>query len=153
MIVNATKHKSWAEALERNGWTPALLTGPAFDKFVDDEFASLRAIMAQVGHGYEAPSCRRRSWRRHARARVVLAVGRDADQLGAGYAASARTSCPGWSPLRSRCAAASCLGGAERRLPRDGESRRARRGYWPGFAWVSAGMLLNALLITTSASS
>ena len=49
MIVTATKHKSWAEAIERNGWTPALLTGPAFDKFVDDEFATLRAIMVKSG--------------------------------------------------------------------------------------------------------
>ena len=49
MILTATKHKSWAEAMERNGWTPALLTGPAFDKFVDDDFASLRAIMAKSG--------------------------------------------------------------------------------------------------------
>jgi putative tricarboxylic transport membrane protein len=45
LVVTATKHKSWAETIERNGWTPALLTGPAFDKFVDDEFASLRAVM------------------------------------------------------------------------------------------------------------
>jgi putative tricarboxylic transport membrane protein len=49
LMVTATKHKSWAEAIERNAWTPALLTGPAFDKFVDDEFASLRAIMAKSG--------------------------------------------------------------------------------------------------------
>lgn len=49
MIVAATKHRSWQEALERNGWTPAVLTGPAFDKFVDDEFAALRAIMAKSG--------------------------------------------------------------------------------------------------------
>ena len=49
LVVTAAKHKSWAEAIERNGWTPALLTGPAFDKFVDDEFASLRAIMAKSG--------------------------------------------------------------------------------------------------------
>ena len=48
-IITATKHKSWAEAMERNGWTPALLSGPAFDKFVDDEFAGLRAIMAKSG--------------------------------------------------------------------------------------------------------
>jgi putative tricarboxylic transport membrane protein len=48
-IVTATKHKSWVEAMERNGWTSAQLTGPAFDKFVDDEFASLRAIMAKSG--------------------------------------------------------------------------------------------------------
>jgi putative tricarboxylic transport membrane protein len=48
-VLTATKHKSWAEAVERNGWTPALLTGPAYDKFVDDQFASLRAIMAKSG--------------------------------------------------------------------------------------------------------
>jgi putative tricarboxylic transport membrane protein len=48
-VLTATKHKSWAEAVERNGWTPALLAGPAFDKFVDDQFASLRAIMAKSG--------------------------------------------------------------------------------------------------------
>jgi putative tricarboxylic transport membrane protein len=49
MIVKATKSKAWAEALEKNGWTPALLTGPEFEKFVDDEFASLRAVMAKSG--------------------------------------------------------------------------------------------------------
>jgi len=49
MVIKATKTKSWAESLERNGWTPALMTGPAFDKFVDDEFASLRAVMAKSG--------------------------------------------------------------------------------------------------------
>ena len=48
-IVTATSHKSWAEAVERNGWTPAMLTGPAFDTFVDNEFAALRAIMAKSG--------------------------------------------------------------------------------------------------------
>ena len=49
MVVKATKTKAWAEALEKNNWTPALLTGPEFDKFVDDEFASLRAVMAKSG--------------------------------------------------------------------------------------------------------
>ncbi len=49
MIVKATKSKAWAEAMEKNNWTPALLTGPAFDKFVDDEFASLRAVMVKSG--------------------------------------------------------------------------------------------------------
>lgn len=49
MIVKATKSKAWAEAMEKNGWTAALLTGPAFDDFVDKEFASLRAIMAKSG--------------------------------------------------------------------------------------------------------
>jgi putative tricarboxylic transport membrane protein len=49
MIVKATKSKAWAQAIETNGWTPALLTGDAFAKFVDDDFASLRAVMAKSG--------------------------------------------------------------------------------------------------------
>ncbi len=49
MIVKATKSKAWAQAVEINGWTPALLTGDAFAKFVDDDFASLRAVMAKAG--------------------------------------------------------------------------------------------------------
>ncbi len=49
MVVKATKTKSWSEAVEKNGWTPALLTGDAFGKFVDDEFASLRAVMVKAG--------------------------------------------------------------------------------------------------------
>lgn len=49
MIVKATKHKTWQDALEKNGWTPALLTGKAFDEFVDAEFASLRATMHLSG--------------------------------------------------------------------------------------------------------
>ncbi len=49
MVLAALKTKSWQESLEKNDWTPALLSGPAFDKFVDDEFASLRATMVKSG--------------------------------------------------------------------------------------------------------
>ncbi|WP_458232295.1 Bug family tripartite tricarboxylate transporter substrate binding protein [Roseateles sp. P5_E8] len=49
MVVQATKSKSWAESIEKNGWTPALLAGPEFDSFVDREFATLRAIMVKSG--------------------------------------------------------------------------------------------------------
>ena len=49
MVVQATKSKSWAESIEKNGWTPALLAGPEFDEFVDREFAALRAIMVKSG--------------------------------------------------------------------------------------------------------
>jgi putative tricarboxylic transport membrane protein len=49
LVVKATKSKSWLEALERNVWTPVLLTGKAFDDFVDDEFANLRGIMHLSG--------------------------------------------------------------------------------------------------------
>jgi putative tricarboxylic transport membrane protein len=49
MVVKATKTKAWAEALEKNNWTPALMTGKEFDDFVDREFASLRATMVKAG--------------------------------------------------------------------------------------------------------
>ncbi|MDD0814796.1 tripartite tricarboxylate transporter substrate-binding protein [Curvibacter sp. HBC28] len=49
LIVSATKHRSWQESLEKNGWTPALMTGDAFGNFVDEEFASLRATMVKSG--------------------------------------------------------------------------------------------------------
>lgn len=49
MIVKATKSKAWAEAMEKNAWTPALMTGKEFDEFVDREFAGLRATMVKAG--------------------------------------------------------------------------------------------------------
>jgi putative tricarboxylic transport membrane protein len=49
MLVKATKSKAWAEAMAKNNWTPALLTGADFEKFVDDDFASLRATMVKSG--------------------------------------------------------------------------------------------------------
>jgi putative tricarboxylic transport membrane protein len=49
MVVKATKSKAWAESLEKNGWTSALMTGPEFDAFVDNEFAALRAVMVKSG--------------------------------------------------------------------------------------------------------
>ena len=49
MIVKATKSKAWTEALEKNGWTQALLTGKEFADFVDRDFAQLRATMVKAG--------------------------------------------------------------------------------------------------------
>jgi len=49
MISKATKSKAWAEALEKNGWTASPLAGAEFEAFVDNEFASLRAVMAKSG--------------------------------------------------------------------------------------------------------
>ncbi len=48
-VVKATKQKAWADSLAKNDWTPTLLTGDDFKKFVDDEHAKLRAIMVKVG--------------------------------------------------------------------------------------------------------
>ncbi|NML14325.1 Bug family tripartite tricarboxylate transporter substrate binding protein [Azohydromonas caseinilytica] len=49
MITKATQTNSWKQSVAQNNWTPALLTGDAFGKFVDDEFANLRAIMVKSG--------------------------------------------------------------------------------------------------------
>jgi putative tricarboxylic transport membrane protein len=49
MILKAVKSKSWTEASQKNNWTPAVLTGAAFEKFVDDDFAALRATMVKSG--------------------------------------------------------------------------------------------------------
>ncbi len=49
MVLTALKSSSWAESLKKNDWTPAVLSGDAFAKFVDDDFASLRAIMTKSG--------------------------------------------------------------------------------------------------------
>ena len=49
LVVSATKTKSWTEALGKNKWTPALLTGKEFEDFVDYEFSSMRAIMYLSG--------------------------------------------------------------------------------------------------------
>ncbi|MCZ8076055.1 MAG: tripartite tricarboxylate transporter substrate binding protein [Paucibacter sp.] len=49
MMTLVFRNKSWIEALEKNGWTPALLTGKAFADFVDQEFAMLRAVMVKSG--------------------------------------------------------------------------------------------------------
>ncbi len=48
-VVKATQSKSWQEALVKNNWTPALLSGDAFEQFVDNDFASLRATMVKSG--------------------------------------------------------------------------------------------------------
>jgi putative tricarboxylic transport membrane protein len=49
LVVRATKSPSWAEALTKNNWTAALLTGKAFDDFVDRDFSALRATMVRAG--------------------------------------------------------------------------------------------------------
>ena len=49
LVLKAVKSKSWQEASEKNNWTASVLTGPQFDKFVDDDFASLRATMVKSG--------------------------------------------------------------------------------------------------------
>jgi putative tricarboxylic transport membrane protein len=49
LVLTALKSPSWAEAVKKNDWTPAVLSGDAFAKFVDDDFAALRATMVKSG--------------------------------------------------------------------------------------------------------
>ncbi|MGJ7495981.1 Bug family tripartite tricarboxylate transporter substrate binding protein [Variovorax sp. RT4R15] len=49
LVLATLKSPGWAESLKKNDWTPAVLSGEAFAKFVDDDFASLRAIMIKSG--------------------------------------------------------------------------------------------------------
>jgi putative tricarboxylic transport membrane protein len=48
-VIQATQSPSWAAALKKQGWSPALLTGPAFDAFVARDFSELRRIMERAG--------------------------------------------------------------------------------------------------------
>jgi putative tricarboxylic transport membrane protein len=49
LVIKATQSKSWQEDLVKNNWTPAVLSGDAFEQFVDNDFASLRATMVKSG--------------------------------------------------------------------------------------------------------
>lgn len=48
-VLAAVRTRVWTDAVARNEWTPAVLTGAAFDRFVATEFAQLRTIMQQAG--------------------------------------------------------------------------------------------------------
>lgn len=48
-VVAATKTKGWQEALKTNAWSPSLITGDEFSKFVEDEHTRLRTLMTHVG--------------------------------------------------------------------------------------------------------
>jgi putative tricarboxylic transport membrane protein len=49
LVLATARTPSWQEALAKNAWTPAVLAGPEYAKFVDDEFARLRAVMVKSG--------------------------------------------------------------------------------------------------------
>ena len=48
-VTQASKTKSWQETLSQNRWTPALLTGDDFARFVDEDTARLRTLMHKLG--------------------------------------------------------------------------------------------------------
>lgn len=48
-VLAATRTKVWQDALKTNAWSPSVITGDEFSKFVDDEHTRLRAVMTQVG--------------------------------------------------------------------------------------------------------
>ena len=48
-VVKASKTRSWAETLQKNNWSAAVLTGAEFDRFVEDDLARTRALMVKLG--------------------------------------------------------------------------------------------------------
>ncbi|TPQ37222.1 MULTISPECIES: tripartite tricarboxylate transporter substrate binding protein [Cupriavidus] len=48
-VVKATESKAWKETLQKNDWTPFLLTGDEFGKFVDSESARLGGTLRELG--------------------------------------------------------------------------------------------------------
>lgn len=48
-VVAATRTKVWKDSLQTNAWSPNVMTGDDFAKFVDDEHARLRAMLLKVG--------------------------------------------------------------------------------------------------------
>lgn len=48
-VVNATRQKSWADAMVRNAWIPAVIVGDEFSRFVDAEHTRIEASMRSVG--------------------------------------------------------------------------------------------------------
>lgn len=48
-VVKATQSEAWVQALIKNRWTPALLSGPVFAQFVNNDLAMLRATLFKSG--------------------------------------------------------------------------------------------------------
>jgi len=48
-VAAAVRQKSWTDALASNAWSPALLMGAEFEKFVNDEQVRIEASMREVG--------------------------------------------------------------------------------------------------------
>lgn len=48
-VIAATKTKVWQDNLQSNAWSPSVIAGDDFAKFVDDEHARLRAMLVKVG--------------------------------------------------------------------------------------------------------
>jgi len=48
-VVAATNSKVWQDNIQTNAWTPSVLTGDEFGKFVEEEHVRLRAMLVKVG--------------------------------------------------------------------------------------------------------
>lgn len=48
-VLTATKSTVWQENVKTNAWSPSILTGDDFGKFVEEEHGRLRAMLVKVG--------------------------------------------------------------------------------------------------------
>jgi putative tricarboxylic transport membrane protein len=49
LVTDMTESAEWEEALDRQGWTPAVMTGDDFATFLDDEVARVNDVIAELG--------------------------------------------------------------------------------------------------------
>jgi putative tricarboxylic transport membrane protein len=48
-VAKATKTKSWAQTLQDNNWTDAVLIGEPFNRFVEEEHTRMHELMSKLG--------------------------------------------------------------------------------------------------------
>nr|WP_225568824.1 tripartite tricarboxylate transporter substrate-binding protein [Pseudomonas sp. Y24-6] len=48
-VLGATKSRVWQDNVQLNAWSPSILTGDEFGKFVEEEQVRLRAMLVKVG--------------------------------------------------------------------------------------------------------
>jgi putative tricarboxylic transport membrane protein len=48
-VVTASNSQSWKDNIQTNAWSPSVLTGDEFGKFVDEEHVRLHAMLVKVG--------------------------------------------------------------------------------------------------------
>ncbi|MNF05085.1 hypothetical protein D3C80_2047340 [compost metagenome] len=48
-VLTSVDSSVWQDNVKANAWTPSVLTGDEFGKFVDDEHTRLRAMLVTVG--------------------------------------------------------------------------------------------------------
>ena len=49
LVEKMAKSASWAEEMKKRDWTPILLTGDAYAKFLEEDTARISGILKELG--------------------------------------------------------------------------------------------------------